>query len=47
MEVIEFIIAFAARMVNAAHCPVAQKMPANMQEKLDEYLCRKRPADKN
>ena len=43
----EFIIAFAERMVNAAHCPVAQKIPANMQEKLDEYLCRKRPADKN
>ena len=43
---IEFIIAFAERTVNAVHCPVAQKIPANMQEKLDEYLCRKRPADK-
>lgn len=44
---IYFIIAFTERMVNAVCCPVAQKMPANMQEKLDEYLCRKRPADKN
>ena len=43
---IEFIIAFAERMVHASCCPVAKKMPANMQEKLDEYLCRKRPADK-
>ena len=39
----DFINAFAARMANAACCPVARSMPDNMKEKLDEYLCRKRP----
>lgn len=39
---IAFIQAFAARMANAAQCPVARQMPDAMKEKLDEYLCRKR-----
>ena len=38
-----FICAFADRMANAICCPIARKMPDNMKEKLDEYLCRKRP----
>lgn len=40
---IDFITAFADRMANAAVCPVAREIPANMKEKLDEYLLRKRP----
>lgn len=44
---IEFLVGFADRMVNAACCPVAKRMPDNMKEKLDQYLCRKRPEDKN
>jgi hypothetical protein len=40
---IDFIIAFAARMANAAFCPVSRDMPDNMKQKLDEYLLRKRP----
>lgn len=43
---IEFITAFAERMVNAACCPVAREIPDNMKEKLDIYLCRKRDAKK-
>ena len=39
---IDFITAFTARMANAARCPVAREMPANMKENLDYYLCRKR-----
>lgn len=39
---IDFISAFAHRMANAARCPVERKMPDNMKEKLDIYLCRKR-----
>ena len=42
---ISFIAAFADRMANAVHCPVDRKMPENMKDKLDEYLCRKRPKD--
>jgi len=42
LEDIGFITAFAARMANAKHCPVARQMPENMKEKLDIYLCRKR-----
>lgn len=41
-EDIAFIAAFADRMANAAHCPVERKMPDNMKDKLDIYLCRKR-----
>lgn len=41
-EDIAFIAAFAERMANAAHCPVERKMPDNMKDKLDVYLCRKR-----
>ncbi len=41
-EDIAFIVAFAQRMANAAHCPVAREMPDNMKEKLDIYLLRKR-----
>jgi Zn-dependent M28 family amino/carboxypeptidase len=44
---LDFIVAFTDRMANAVHCPVAKQMPGNMKEKLDEYLCRKRPGDKN
>lgn len=39
---IDFITAFASRMVNAAVCPVAREIPDNIKEKLDEYLLRKR-----
>ena len=44
VEDIEFIQAFVARMVNAKRCPVAREMPANLKEKLDNYLGRKRAA---
>ena len=40
---IDFIVAFTDRMANAARCPVAKEIPANMKEKLDHYLNRKRP----
>ena len=43
---IDFLVAFTARMANAAHCPVAREIPDNMKEKLDGYLNRKRPAGK-
>ena len=39
---IDFICAFADRMANAVKMPVARKMPDNMKDKLDIYLCRKR-----
>ena len=42
-EDIAFITAFADRMANAFRCPVAKIIPDNMKERLDEYLCRKRP----
>ncbi len=41
-EDIAFIVAFADRMANAVHCPVAREMPDNMKDKLDIYLLRKR-----
>ena len=41
-EDIEFILEFAKRMANSACCPVERKMPDNMKDKLDLYLCRKR-----
>ena len=40
---IDFLVAFAERMANAARMPVAREIPENMKEKLDEYLARKRP----
>ena len=40
---IDFLIAFTQHMANARHCPVKREMPENMKEKLDTYLCRKRP----
>ena len=43
---IDFIIAFSQRMANAKRCPVSREMPENMKTRLDEYLCRKRPAKK-
>ena len=43
---IEFLIAFTDRMANAKRCPVAREIPDNLKEKLDEYLCRKRPKNK-
>ena len=43
---IDFLIAFSDRMANAVRCPVDKKIPDNMKEKLDNYLCRKRPAGK-
>ena len=46
VEDIEFLVAFASRMANAVRCPVAKEIPDNMKEKLDEYLCRKRPGKK-
>ncbi len=39
---IDFIIAFADRMANAARCPVTREIPQNIKDKLDEYLNRKR-----
>ena len=42
-EDVAFITAFADRMANAFRCPVAKTIPDNMKERLDEYLCRKRP----
>lgn len=42
-EDIDFLVAFANRMANAKLCPVKREMPDNMKEKLDTYLCRKRP----
>ena len=42
-EDIDFLVAFTNRMANARLCPVAKEMPENMKEKLDTYLCRKRP----
>ena len=42
VEDIDFLIAFAGRMVNAVRCPVAKEIPDNMKDKLDIYLCRKR-----
>ena len=39
---IDFICAFASRMANAVRMPVERKMPDNMKDKLDIYLCRKR-----
>ena len=46
VEDIAFLIAFTSRMANAVRCPVEKKIPDNMKEKLDEYLCRKRPGKK-
>lgn len=40
---IDFLVAFADRMANAAICPIAREIPENMKEKLDHYLNRKRP----
>lgn len=45
-EDIDFLIAFTDRMANAQVCPVKREMPENMKQKLDEYLCRKRPEKK-
>ena len=45
-EDIAFLIAFTERMANAKRCPVKREMPDNMKQKLDEYLCRKRPEKK-
>ena len=42
-EDIGFLVKFTDRMANAVCCPVAREMPENMKQKLDEYLCRKRP----
>ena len=46
VEDIDFIVAFTGRMVNAAKCPVGREIPANMKEKLDIYLARKRDTKK-
>ena len=46
VEDIDFVIAFASRFAGAKRCPVARTMPDNMKQKLDEYLCRKRPEKK-
>ena len=39
---IDFLNVFTGRMANAVRCPVDRKMPDNMKDKLDIYLCRKR-----
>jgi len=39
---IDFIAAFTERMASAAVCPVARKIPDDIQKELDEYLFRKR-----
>lgn len=46
VEDIGFLTAFADRMANAVRCPVSREIPENMKTRLDEYLCRKRPAQK-
>ena len=46
LQDIDFIIAFTNRMVNAAKCPVGREIPANMKDKLDTYLARKRDTKK-
>ena len=45
-EDIAFLVKFADRMANAVRCPVAREIPENRKEKLEEYLCRKRPQKK-
>ena len=40
---IDYLIGFSERMANAVRMPVAKEIPENMKERLDEYLCRKRP----
>ena len=42
----DFLCAFVDRMANAKNCPVKRQIPENMKTRLDEYLGRKRPADK-
>ena len=42
---IDFLCAFVDRMANAKNCPVKREIPENMKTRLDEYLCRKRPAN--
>ena len=42
-EDIAFITVFADRMADAFRCPVAKTIPDNMKQRLDGYLCRKRP----
>lgn len=44
---IGFIVTFTDRMANARRCPVARQMPDKMKEKLDVYLGRKRPPEKD
>lgn len=39
---INFIVAFTERMANASLIPVSGEIPAEVKEKLDIYLCRKR-----
>lgn len=46
LEDIGFVVEFTRRMACAKQLPVAREMPDNMKEKLDHYLCRKRPEDK-
>ncbi len=46
VEDIDFLNAFSNRMANAVRMPAAREMPENMKEKLDNYLCRKRPGKK-
>lgn len=41
----DFVCRFVDRMANARRCPVSRQIPENMKEKLDEYLCRKRPKE--
>lgn len=42
-ENVAFLTAIADRIANAFRCPVAKTIPDNMKERLDGYLCRKRP----
>lgn len=42
---VDFLCAFVDRMANAKNCPVKREIPENMKTRLDEYLCRKRPAN--
>ena len=39
---IRFLTAFAERMANAVHFPVAREIPENMKERLDVFLLRKK-----
>ena len=40
-QTVEFIQAFASRVIEAEVCPIPSTMPKKMLEELDDYLLRK------